>query len=262
MAAVAFHRAGADFRTADIDREVRRFLIMDHLPAIDGAGKTADQLEQRRRGLVENPAHDMDLVVLARDLDRKIGHPVGAQRRGMDIGDMAEIEQIVDQQPIAALDVKIIADRHPVGIVVPVEIRNRCVIGQRRIAHPDPDPAIALDHRIVPHARTRRHQGLSRHRDAGTGRIEHQPMIGAFDATIGDFAHRQRHIAMRTAILQRCGRPVGAAKQHDRLIHDGPRQRAIIKLMRPGGDIPAITEIFLGHPAFRSKPCRIMPPVV
>ncbi|MEC7490569.1 MAG: hypothetical protein VYA17_13390 [Pseudomonadota bacterium] len=44
-----------------------------------------------------------------------------------------------------------------------MEILDIVRIGQRQVAHPHPDPLVAFDHGIGPHAAVRRHRRLSGH---------------------------------------------------------------------------------------------------
>ncbi len=187
----------------------------------------------------------MDCAVAPANLYREIGNPVGAEGGAMHIGDMAQVQQIIDKKPPAAFDIKIIPDRNPVRIVIPVKIRDQSGIRLVRIAHPDPDPAVPFHHRPCPDRRTGRHLCLTRHRHTHPGSVINQPVIRTFDTAIDDFPHRKRHKAVRAAIFQRRDASVAVAEKHDGLIHDGTPQRAVIKLMRPSGDIPAVQQIRL-----------------
>jgi hypothetical protein len=97
----------------------------------------------------------------------------------MDESDMRQVDQILDQQQVIRLDMKIGADRGPVRIVIVREIGNLRRIGFVLLAHPDPDIAMALDHRIAAHRDARRHTILARNGDAGAGRIEGEAVIAA-----------------------------------------------------------------------------------
>ena len=66
---------------------------------------------------------------------------------------MAGIEQIVDRELVVTVHVDEIAlDHGPVGVFVHPDVGDQRFVGERRIAHPDPDPTPALDNRIRAHA--------------------------------------------------------------------------------------------------------------
>ena len=154
---------------------------------------------------------------------------------------MGEIEQIIDQQLVITGQIQPVALGAPGGIVQPVEIRNLVRVGQRRIAHPDPDPVIALDHRIAFDPGFGRNGLLARDKDAGAGRIVGQPVIQAFDIVALELAVGQRHMAMTAPILQRRRRAVLAAIHHHRLVADHTAEQLLpVYFMVRGGDIPEI----------------------
>ena len=66
-------------------------------------------------------------------------------------GKMREVEQVVDHELPVRLDVQVGALGAPVRIVEPMEVGDLGRVGQRRIAHPDPDPVIAFGDRIGLH---------------------------------------------------------------------------------------------------------------
>src|ERR1700722_20205309 len=59
---LAFRRAGAGGRGADVEPQERRRYEVDDLPAVDMAGKTDDFLERRRRLLVDDPERHHDIL--------------------------------------------------------------------------------------------------------------------------------------------------------------------------------------------------------
>ena len=95
---------------------------------------------------------------------------------------MREVEQIVEHQPVAALDPRLAGDRVPVGIRdMGVVARHQSGVGGVRIAHPDEHPAVALDDGIGFHPGPARHRLLPGHVDAFSVAAEHQAVIAAFD---------------------------------------------------------------------------------
>ena len=129
----------------------------------------------------------------------------------------------------------------PAGIVHPVEILDIVGIGEGRIAHPQPDPVIALDHRIGPHAASRRHVRLARHADAIAVRIVFKPVIWALDHIADQLAFRQRCMAMGAFIFERNRRAVFLAVEHHRLIQQRAPQKVLAAdLGVPGANVPGI----------------------
>ena len=165
--------------------------------------------------------------------------------------EMREVQQVVDQPAVVRLEMEIARRRDPVGIVKPVVVGNQALIRERRIAHPDPDPAPALDHRIGPHRRARRNRRLPGDRNAAAGAVEGEAVIAALQPVVYDAAHRQGQRAMAAAIFQRDGGTIGAAIEHDWLVEDGARNRRVLDVGAPRRDIPLIAQ---EHPAGPVQP--------
>ena len=101
--------------------------------------------------LIDDPAGDDDVVGRARHLHLgMLGQRQIADGGVVDEGQMREVEEVVDHELPVRLDMQIGAFGAPVRIVEPVEVGDLVGIGQRRIAHPDPEPMVALDDRIGP----------------------------------------------------------------------------------------------------------------
>ena len=60
--------------------------------------------------------------------------------------------------------------------------------GLRRLAHPNPDEMIALDHRVGRHERAGGNLVLAGDVDAFAGAVEHHAVIAALQPPVGDFA--------------------------------------------------------------------------
>ena len=173
-------------------------------------------------------------------VQRRVGYPVGAQRRRVNELHVRQIQQVVDQQLVITLDVEIARVGNPARVVVPVIVGDQVRIGLVRVARPDPDIAVAFHHRIGPHARPRRHAGLTRYRHAGAGCIELQPVIAALDDVADPFAQRQRQMPVAAPVLQRRRRAVLAPEQHHRIAADGAAEQVVGQFMALGGDVPGV----------------------
>ena len=90
-----------------------------------------------------------------------------------------------------------------IGIVEPMEIGDRRRIGQRRIAHPDPNPVIALGDRIGLDLGAARNLLLAGNAGAAAVGAEAQAVIVALQLVADELAHGQRQMAVRAAILHR-----------------------------------------------------------
>jgi hypothetical protein len=106
------------------------------------------------------------------DVERRFGHRFIADGGAVHKSLVREVHEIVDDETVVAFDMNGLAVAGPAGIVVPVHVRYQRGIGQRRIAHPEPDETMPLDHWIRAHA-GRRIDGLLRgHEGAAALRVE------------------------------------------------------------------------------------------
>src|SRR5262249_26979042 len=146
----------------------------------------------------------------------------------------------VDDELPVRFDVEIAALGAPIGVIEPVEIRDAVGIGKRRIAHPYPQPVVALDHRIGLDLRGRRNGVLARDPHALAGAVVAQAMVMALQMVADELAHGQRQMAVDATVLERSGRAVLLAEEHDRLTEDHPPERLARNLVVVGGDVPEI----------------------
>ena len=156
---------------------------------------------------------------------------------------MRQVHQVVDHQHVVALDVHDLLAIGPFRrVVVPGVGDDFALVGERGIAHPDPDDAVLLDHRIGTHLRHRRNVGLTGNFDALAGAVEDEPMIAALEAIFDNLAVAERSGAMAAAILERGGLARGVAEQHQSLVHDGAGENAVFDLIRPARDVPSVAD--------------------
>ena len=99
---------------------------------------------------------------------------------------MARVAQIVAQQQVIGVDVQCIAiGNAPAILVILGQIVNVVSVGQRRIAHPDPDHPHVLVNRVLADF-TVWWGILGRCADTGAVAIEDQSMITALKIVPGD----------------------------------------------------------------------------
>ena len=212
--------------------------------------------ERRRLDALHPPRHRHRLLAMG-DVERRFRHRFVADRGAVHKGLVREIHQIVDDEAVVALHMDGLAVAGPGRIVVPVHVRHQRRIGQRGIAHPEPDEAMALDHRIGAHA-GRRIDGLLRgHEGAAALRIVFQAVIAADDGVALEPALRQRHQPVPAGVFQRSDLPVGLPVHHDMLAADRARQQRVLDLGVPARGVPGVhgEGFWHGHPPVLSTLC-------
>ena len=135
-----------------------------------------------------------------------------------------------------------------------MEIGDRRRIGQRRIAHPDPNPVIALGDRIGLDLGAARNLLLAGNAGAAAVGAEAQPVIVALQLVADELAHGQRQMPVRAAIFHRHRRARFGAEEHDGLAQNGARQRLAADLGIGRGDVPVIAQEHGGSPCCRYYP--------
>ena len=162
----------------------------------------------------------------------------------MDVGQVREIEQVVADQQVVRVVVRVAAlEAAPARIVEPVRVGDQRGVGFGRIAHPDPDPAMALDHREGAHAGIGRHGVLRRHFDALAGAVEQQAVIEAAHRVAFAPAARQGRAAMAAHVLEGHDLARLVAPQRQRQAEDRARQEAVLRhLLAPSSDVPGVLD--------------------
>src|SRR5207237_4063363 len=123
-------------------------------------------------------------------------------------------------------------------------------LGPGRVAHPDPDQVIALDHRVAAHPETLRDVVLPRDLDALAARVELEAVVYATDVVAFAPAVRELGAAMAAAVVERDHAAAVAPVEDDRLLQQRARKQPTVdQLVIPGRDIPAVQQKGVG---FRS----------
>jgi hypothetical protein len=91
------------------------------------------------------------------------------------------VELDVDQRLLVAFPVEIVAHAAPAWVDVPEEIGDLRVIGQRWVAHPQPDPAVPLDHWVAADARAGWNVRLARHLHTGAAAVVRETVIATLN---------------------------------------------------------------------------------
>src|SRR5262249_55711511 len=141
-----------------------------------------------------------------------------------------------------AFDVEVLALGAPIRIIEPVEIGDLVGIGKRGIAHPDPQPMVALDHGIALDPRRAWNRVLARHPHAGAGLVVAKAMVMALQGVADKRPQGEGKMAVRAAILERDRRAVFEPIEHDGLAENDAPEWTPSDLVVIGRDVPVVSE--------------------
>jgi hypothetical protein len=214
------------------------------LPAVDLARVAAcvADLAAPERWCVDalHPARDGGRTVAVRGDEGRLGHFAVADRRAVHEGLVRQVHEVVDHEPVVAVDADHLAVAGPGGVVVPVHVGHERGVGLGRIAGPDPDEAVLLDHRKVAHARRGVERFLARHVGAAALAVVDQAVVAADQLVAFEAAERERHQPVPAGVFERGDLAVGAAEHHQLLVADGARQQRVTHFDVVGGGIPGV----------------------
>ena len=166
-----------------------------------------------------------------------------AQRLLVHVRQVREVEQVVADQPVVGLVV------HVARLVAPLRVLQRGRGGNARgvsalgVAHPHPQPAALLHHRVAAGAQLGRHLRLAGNLHALARRLEAQAVVHAADRVPLAPPHRQRRMTVRAAVAQGHWRAVLAAIEQQRLVEQGARQQRVAQqFVVPGGHVPTVPD--------------------
>ena len=243
LAAVALGRARARLCATDIQNYGRRWRPGDELPAVDIPLEIAGTGEQGRRHEIQHPTpHAHAVWKPLRPRRRRSLAGVAGQRLLVDVGDVRQIQQIVDDELVVRAHLNGAGGDRPLAICEPGQWRDLVRIGERRITHPDPQYAPSFVDRIASDLRSRRHLHLPGNKNASSARVELKPVIAAGQVLALNLAARQRRRAM-AALIRQGGWPAACrAEQDDLLVQEDFRQGCIGEVIRPCCGVPAIAK--------------------
>src|SRR5262249_50546826 len=145
-------------------------------------------------------------------------------------------------------------EHEPIAVVVVQCPRNKRRVGERRIAHPEPHPAILFDRRVAAHYRCRRNDLLLWNLDTLSRRCKLQPVVHAPQIIALSAPARQWRQAMTAAILQRHDTSITLAVEHDRLTQYCARHKRVGgKMVAPARDIPTVAQKHISLPILSSN---------
>ncbi len=169
----------------------------------------------------------------------------------MDPGNVGRIEQVVGHVEVVAVERHRLAAIDAPGRVIEIfHLENVLRVGLVRLAHPDPEQAVALMDGVGTHLGDMGNTLCTRDARAGARTVEGQAVIAAFHVVALDTAHGERQLAMGTGILQRGGLTILQAVKNDLFAEDGDGLQLAAYLVIPGRDVPGILEKHLALLAF------------
>jgi hypothetical protein len=199
-----------------------------------------------QRGLPERRRHDVFHEAAG---DHFLALDLGRHRRFVDflladagrvhVGLVGQVHQVVDHQAVLAVDVVQAATVGPFRILGPFQVVDGGRIGQRLVARPDPDEAVALFDRVAADAGEAAH-ALARHADRLAFAAHFQAVVAAHQVAVTDKAQRQRRAAVRAEILDRGDLAFLAAIKHDFFAADLAAQRFSVDLVGRAGHVPGV----------------------
>ena len=167
LTAVALRRARSGLGAADIQIDDAGRMPSRQLPAVHLAREVAGLGEQWRRLHVKQPAADANAVVEPFGSHGLGGLARIARNRALvHVGDVGEIDQVVDDELIIRFHVQPAGSCRPLRLRQPRHVGNLGGIRLGRIAHPDPDDVPFFRNRIAAHLGVSRHLCLAWNLDA------------------------------------------------------------------------------------------------
>ena len=212
------------------------------LPAVDrhivGQALGAQRgLPERGRGNVAHEAAGHHLVAVDRGLAGRFVDFLLTDAGAVHIGLVRQVHQVVDHQPVVGLDVVKPAAVGPLGVVVPLHVRDQRRVGLVLVTWPDPDEPVALHHRKAAD-RGEAADALAGHGDRLAVATHFQPVVATDQLALADVAQRQRGAAVRAEIFHRRDLALLGPVEHDGLVADGAAQGLFVDFFGRAGHIP------------------------
>ena len=171
---------------------------------------------------------------------RGLGHGALANAAAMHKGLMCQVHQVVDHQAVIAVDGDQLAVTGPGRVVVPVEVGHQRRVGLGRVAGPDPDEPVLLNHRVAAHAGRGVEGFLARHVGAAALRVVSQPVVAAHHFIAFQPPHRQRQQSVPASVFEHCHLAIGLAEHDQFLVANGAWQQRGFDLYVISGGVPGV----------------------
>ncbi len=185
--------------------------------------------EQGRRRQLLHHADAPHLAVLEPGLGFDVGIAGAADRGRVQIGEVRQVQHILQAEQIAAADGGVGDLAAVFGRGLPAVVGDQRRVG-RHASEPDPDVAVALGDREAADVGGAGRAGHAGREDAAPVRAEPQAMVIALHRPLDHAAERQRDLAMRAAVLQDGHLPRRRAEDHHRLFQQHASERLVADL--------------------------------
>ena len=159
----------------------------------------------------------------------------------MHIAHVRGVEQVIGHQGVVAFEVQQLARTHrPFFGAQLGNVDDQALIGQSRVAHPNPNPAPTLDHGKAAHLGAVGNFVLPRHELAAATAIELQAVVAALDRIANQLPLGQRVKAVRAGVLQGHWRARCGAVEHHRDVQNFAGHQMATHLVVPSGHVPRV----------------------
>src|SRR5690606_3301799 len=149
------------------------------------------------------------------------------------------VHEVVDHEPIIAIDVIQAAAIRPLVAYCPVQVGNKAGVGQSRVARPDPDKAVPLLDRIAFYA-GKTANPLHGHGYGLAIATHDQSVLAANQIPIFYVAQRQRRATVRAEVFDRTHLTLGATVKRNAFATNLPAQRFGFDLVWGTGHVPSV----------------------
>ena len=231
-------------RHAHFDHDMARRREMTNLPTVNGhvIGQliaAQSHLPKRRRGDVLHKTAGGDMVAFRFGDARHFVDFLLPNRAGMHIGLVGQVHQVIDHQAVVARDVIKPTAISPSRVIEKLKLRNQVFTGLVSLPRPDPDKAIALDHRETANRRKAPHT-LTGHGDGFAFAPHFEPVVATDQVAVFDKPQRKWCATVRTKIFQSDRMPLGATVKHHALATNLATQGLILEVVRHARYVPSI----------------------
>ena len=162
--------------------------------------------------------------------------------QGVPIGLVGEVHEVVDHQAIVTSHMVKAAAIGPVGAVGPVQSGQERGVGPLGLARPDPDEAVALDHRVGADGGKGAHT-LAGHGFGASVATHDQAVVAANQLALADAAQGEGGATVGAKVFQGRHLALTGAVENDGLATDHAAQGLVRDLVGGAGDIPGVLGI-------------------
>lgn len=196
----------------------------------------------KRGGLVvEHPAVHDDAAVGFGDAQGRVFGGACGKAALVDPCHMGGVEQVVAHQQVVAVEFhRRAAVDAPCGVVEVFNLEDVGRVGQRGVAHPDPDQPVFFMQRVGVDFGVGGDAACARSPDAAACAIEGEAVVAAFDGVAFDAAFAEGEFAVGAGVFEGDKLACLGAKGADVLAKHGDLLQRVGDFMVPSGDVPSV----------------------